>query len=245
MRAGNRFCPLKNPRPGVNTRASGGLRAARDGRRSVAQPGRALASGARGRRFESSHSDHRSPVRQTRKAWVLRPELSDLAKKVPPSLPWPLGNPTALNRCVNAPARPGRVTDQCDRRKLLQKQCLRLGKGIVEHRIDRLSDPAVRGFMPVANGKDGWLSERFVQLARHECGQIRCDPPAAGMSAPGSYKSCLTQQPHDAPHDHRVDLHISGKFFRRHRARLIGHMQKRMLDAGKAAVSFPAPSFIA
>ena len=106
MRAGNRFCPLKNPRPGVNTRASGGLRAARDGRRSVAQPGRALASGARGRRFESSHSDHRSPVGQTRKAWVLRPELSDLAKKVPPSLPWPSGNPTALNRCVNAPARP-------------------------------------------------------------------------------------------------------------------------------------------
>ena len=56
---GRKGC-LRPPKPMAISRVltSGRRRQARPHGRSVAQPGRALRSGRRGRRFESSHSDH-------------------------------------------------------------------------------------------------------------------------------------------------------------------------------------------
>ena len=85
---------------------------------------------------------------------------------------------------------------------------------------------------PVAYGEKCWLSERLVQIAQCNPGQVRRNTPATGMPSVSGNEPCIAKQTHGAPDDHGVRAKAMCQRLGSHWRVALGHMQQCMKYGG-------------
>lgn len=138
---------------------------------------------------------------------------------------------------------PGELS-QGDALETLQQQGLRVRECVVERRIDGLLHEAFRSFSAVADREQGRFTQRLVQLAKVYSRQVPRNAPAAAAPAARRHESRAPQQAHRAPDDDRVRVHAHGKRFRGHRLLRFSHMEKRVENGRKPAVSSHVTNYV-